>query len=181
MSVVHQLRLHSLLGFGVLCLDLYCEFFEKKLKMFFLQLILSTVLLIIAVVIHALILDFTIRFLKKHGPDIFIRTRQMWRASMLLIGVLSVFGSHIIQIWIWAVFYYFFTEINIFEDALYFSTSTYTTVGFGDVVLGEKWRLISSFQSANGFILFGWSTAFIFELMTQLYRNEQIKRTDEKL
>tara|TARA_X000001036_G_scaffold176644_2_gene167210 strand:- start:3832 stop:4281 length:450 start_codon:yes stop_codon:yes gene_type:complete len=149
--------------------------------MFFLQLILSTVLLIIAVVIHALILDFTIRFLKKHGPDIFIRTRQMWRASMLLIGVLSVFGSHIIQIWIWAVFYYFFTEINIFEDALYFSTSTYTTVGFGDVVLDEKWRLISSFQSANGFILFGWSTAFIFELMTQLYRNEQIKRTDEKL
>jgi len=100
---------------------------------------------------------------------------------MLLIGVLSVFGSHIIQIWIWAVFYYFFTEINIFEDALYFSTSTYTTVGFGDVVLDEKWRLISSFQSANGFILFGWSTAFIFELMTQLYRNEQIKRTDEKL
>ena len=41
--------------------------------------------------------------------------------------------------------------------------------GFGDVVLDEKWRLISSFQSANGFILFGWSTAFIFEIMSSRY------------
>lgn len=42
-------------------------------------------------------------------------------------------------------------------------------MGFGDLVLSEDWRLLSSFESVNGMILFGWSTAFIFEIVRQIY------------
>jgi voltage-gated potassium channel Kch len=48
-----------------------------------------------------------------------------------------------------------------FERALYFSIVTYTTLGYGDIVLDENWRLLSSFQAANGIIIFGWTTAVI--------------------
>ena len=80
--------------------------------------------------------------------------------------------GHVIEIWIWAIFYYFtasIQEIPTLEAALYFSTSSFTTVGFGDLVLSEEWRLLSSFESTNGMILFGWSTAFIFELIRHVY------------
>lgn len=110
------------------------------------------------------------------GPQLFNRFRLMWRAAMLTFAVLGVFCAHTLQIWIWAFLYIALHQFPDLEEALYFSTSTFTTVGFGDVVLGKDWRLLSSFQAANGFILFGWSTAFIFEVMSKLYRDERFKK-----
>ena len=98
---------------------------------------------------------------------------------MLTIAVLGVFCAHVIQIWLWAIFYLAVNALPNLEEALYFSTSAFTTVGFGDLVLDERWRLVSSFQSANGFILFGWSTAFIFEVMSRFYRGDWLKKSGE--
>lgn len=47
-----------------------------------------------------------------------------------------------------------------FESALYFSATSFTTLGYGDVVLDPKWRLFGAIERANGLLLFGWSTAF---------------------
>lgn len=47
------------------------------------------------------------------------------------------------------------------ETALYFSTATFSTLGFGDVVLAKNWRLFGSFEGVNGFLLIGWSTAYL--------------------
>ncbi len=80
--------------------------------------------------------------------------------------------AHVVEISIWAGFYYFATsikEIPNLEAALYFSTSSFTTVGFGDLVLSEEWRLLSSFEAINGMILFGWSTAYIFAVVRLVY------------
>lgn len=96
----------------------------------------------------------------------------------MVFTVLVVFLSHIVQIWLWALLF-LYLEPNILhnlETALYFSTSSFTTVGFGDVFLDEEWRLLSSFEAANGFILFGWSTAFIFEIISKLYKDEKIRK-----
>ena len=92
-----------------------------------------------------------------------------------MIAVLGVFCAHIAQIWLWALLYIVIDAWPDLETALYFSTSTFTTVGFGDLYLGKNWRLLSSFQSANGFILFGWSTAFIFEVMSRLYKDDSFR------
>ena len=141
------------------------------------QFFIGAVLIGLTVVIHALVLDWLIKFLDRKGIAIFHTFRLFWKAAVLTIAVMGVFCAHMIQIWIWAVFYVAVGALPAFEEALYFSTSTFTTVGFGDLVLDEKWRLVSSFQSANGFILFGWSTAFIFEVMSKLYRDDVPKRS----
>ncbi len=54
------------------------------------------------------------------------------------------------------------------ETALYFSTASFTTIGYGDVVLGPQWRLVSAIEGANGLMLFGWSTAFLTTTTSQL-------------
>ncbi len=88
-----------------------------------------------------------------------------------------IFAAHIVEIWIWAIFYFFVEEIQNWESALYFSTSSFTTVGYGDLVLSEEWRLLESIEAINGMILFGWSTAFIFagvrRIYGHLYRGEE--------
>ena len=147
--------------------------------MFITQLIIGTILVCMTVIIHAVTLDRLMITLEKLAPKIFLRYRKFWKIPLLMITVVGVFCAHIIQIWLWAAFYYAVSALPTFEECLYFSTSTFTTVGYGDIVLDKIWRLLSSFQSANGFILFGWSTAFIFEVMSKLYKDETIKKTEK--
>lgn len=148
--------------------------------MFLLQLSISAVLICLTVIIHAVILNALMDLLEKSGPLAYKHFRRNWKTPLLVLTVLGTFFAHILQIWLWAGFYLLFTDLNGLEEALYFSTSTFTTVGFGDLVLDEEWRLTSSFQSANGFILFGWSTAFIFEVMSKLYRQDTIDRREHR-
>ncbi len=58
--------------------------------------------------------------------------------------------------------------LGSFEGALYFSTSTYTTIGYGDVVLPRGWRVFGAIEGANGIILLGWSTAFFVSVVGRI-------------
>jgi hypothetical protein len=53
------------------------------------------------------------------------------------------------------------------EEALYFSTVSFSTIGFGDVVLSPEWRMFSSLEGINGFLLIGWSTAYLVAASTR--------------
>ena len=74
-------------------------------------------------------------------------------ASMFLVSVLDAV--------IWAYVYLRVGAIEQLETALYFSMVTFTTLGYGDVTLPPDWRLLASFEAANGIMMFGWTTALI--------------------
>ncbi len=90
--------------------------------------------------------------------------------GVLVYTVLSVFLLHTIEIWLWAVLYIWLGAFEIMEPALYFSTVTFTTLGYGDITLLPRWRLLSSLEAANGVILLGVSTAFVFAVIQLMYR-----------
>ena len=72
---------------------------------------------------------------------------------------------------IWAIA---FLALGVFENvekALYFSMVAFTTLGFGDIVLTEEWRLLSGFIAGQGFILFGFGTALLFDLLQKIDRS----------
>ena len=140
--------------------------------MFMFQLFIGAVLICLTVIVHAIVLDNLIVIVNHWKNTSRLIFKRYWKIPLLLCAVLGVFAAHVIEIWIWAFFYIFVGALEGLEVALYFSTITFTTVGFGDVVLGHDWRLVSSFEAANGFLLFGWSPAFIFEIMSKLYEQE---------
>ena len=132
------------------------------------QICIGAALIASTVIIHAVCLELILKAFIAVRTEIEIR----WRTVAFALVVLAVFMAHVIEIWVWAIFFYLnasISEIPTLEAALYFSTSSFTTVGFGDLVLSEEWRLLSSFEATNGMILFGWSTAFIFELIRHIY------------
>jgi voltage-gated potassium channel len=131
------------------------------------QLTIGSALVVVTVLVHGVSLDIILTALRAIGMETLIR----WRLLSLSLLVLAVFSAHLIEIWIWAVFYFFIEEIPTFKTALYFSTSSFTTVGYGDLTLSEEWRLLGSMESANGMILFGWSTAFIFTVIHRIYEH----------
>jgi voltage-gated potassium channel len=88
----------------------------------------------------------------------------------LMIGAAAtgLFLLHAAEIWIYAAFYVVVQALPELEVALYFSTVSYTTVGYGDVVLGPNWRVVGAIESANGIILLGWSTAFFVAIVGRI-------------
>ena len=87
---------------------------------------------------------------------------------IILLGVFGVFALHTVEIWLYAALYAGLRETANFDEALYFSTTTFASLGLGDVVLSPRWRLLSAIEGANGVILFAWSTAFLMTLTTRL-------------
>jgi voltage-gated potassium channel Kch len=83
--------------------------------------------------------------------------------------VLMMFVVALVESSIWAATYVAVGAISEFEPALYFSTVTFTTLGYGDIVLPDGWRLLASFQAANGIIMFGWTTAMIVAVAHYLH------------
>ncbi len=77
--------------------------------------------------------------------------RSILRAVLRVdVVVLLTITAAIIEAAIWAGVYVEVGALDNFEESLYFSLITYTTLGYGDIVLGDEWRLLASFQAANG-------------------------------
>ena len=87
----------------------------------------------------------------------------------LALFVLWLFVATILEVWAWATLYRVLGAVESLEKAAYFSTVTFTTLGYGDITLDEQWRLLSSFEGANGLLMFGWSTALIFAAVQWVY------------
>lgn len=95
----------------------------------------------------------------------------------VLVSLLTLwmFLAIIIEVWIWALLYLYdplITTLPDLETAFYFSMVTFTTLGYGDVVLTGQWRTLASIQAANGVIIFGWTTALIFYFIQRIYKGE---------
>jgi hypothetical protein len=75
--------------------------------------------------------------------------------------VLGVFAVLTAEVWLWALCYYLIGCFDDFATALYFATITFSTVGYGDVIPPSEWRMLAALEGINGFLLIGWSTAYL--------------------
>ncbi len=130
-----------------------------------LQIAIGTVIIIFNAVIQAEMFSYYARRLEK--LIVFLRHsfRRFANTAAIVTGVMFVMVVHSVQVWIWAMTFHVVGAFESMEPALYFSLVCFSTVGFGEITLGPDWRLLSALTAANGFISFGWSTAYMVELV----------------
>ena len=96
----------------------------------------------------------------------------VFRCTELLVRFTSIIVIlHGIQIVLWTAFYRW-KCFPSFERAFYFSSTSYSTVGYGDVVLPDAWRLLGPIESITGVLMCGLSAGLLFALVTQLVGHE---------
>ena len=93
------------------------------------------------------------------------RKPQVWLMAVMVttVGVLMI--AHIAEVVVWSLAYRFLDVAPPGTDVLYFAFVNYTTLGYGDVLPVERWRQLGPMTAMNGVLLFGWSTAVIFEVL----------------
>ena len=114
--------------------------------------------------LHALVMTAVVRVAQMAGA------RKTSRPSLLLIAVMIatvsvLMAAHVSEVIVWSLAYAIVDAASPGTDFVYFAFVNYTTLGYGDVTPVERWRLLGPITAMNGVLLFGWSTAVIFEVL----------------
>jgi hypothetical protein len=135
------------------------------------QLLIGWGLMALCVVIHATGVSAAVQWLR-HPIS---RPHQFWRGNWLFIRLAGwIILLHLIEVTTWALFYVWRGAMADLPSALYFSAVTYTTTGYGDIVLPHEWRLVGAIEALTGILMCGVSTGFFFAAVGRMFR-AQIK------
>ena len=91
---------------------------------------------------------------------------------VLMVSVLAALGMITVSVWVWAFAYYHLNIFITFEASLYFSLVSFTTLGFGDIILPPDWRILGGMTAANGFLVIGMMSAVVLETLRVVRKNQ---------
>ncbi len=100
-----------------------------------------------------------------HGPKL---------TAVLALSLICTLMMMTVSVWVWAIALYWLEIFITFEASMYFALVAFTTLGFGDILLPQEWRLLSGLAAANGLLIFGMLTAMLVEAL----RNTRSRQRD---
>jgi len=118
-------------------------------------------------------------FLEKRGM---IRHTLIGVSSLLVSSMLIMLAGNLIQITLWAGLFFAYGEFADFATAFYHSVVNFSTLGYGDLVMSPHRRLLGALEAANGVLMFGLTTGFLYTILSVLlerYWDEQLGHDDE--
>jgi uncharacterized membrane protein len=133
------------------------------------QLLVGAAISVCNIAVHALVMTAVVRVAR--GVAAQETPRQSLRLVAVMIATVSVLMvAHVSEVMVWALAYAIVDAAPPGADVLYFAFVNYTTLGYGDVTPVARWRLLGPMTAMNGVLLFGWSTAVIFEVLRRTAR-----------
>ena len=131
------------------------------------NLALGTLLISTNVIIHTIGLVVLARWMAWIVRWFRLHRHSLGKTIAMVTTVLGLFLVHTIEVWVWAFAYLAIGVVDALEDAVYFSTVTFSTVGYGDITPAVDWRVFAALEGMNGFILIGWSIAYLIAASTR--------------
>ena len=133
----------------------------------FLIILFGVLIICINVILQSVITVFSLKYLHQfNSKKKRISIKAVLLQMSLSVSLLTLL--HGAQCTIWAAAFYFNPEIDnlySFKEAIYFSLITFTTVGYGDVVIDSDWKILGGLEAINGIMMVGWSTALMFSYL----------------
>ena len=142
----------------------------------FSKLLIAWLLTGLCVFVHAVGMTALLRWLRTTTAR---RSARFWLLSWWLIQTAGwIILLHLVEIAAWAFFYTWENGLPDLQTAFYFSAVTYTTTGYGDVLLPNEWRVAGGIEALTGILMCGWSAAFFFAVVTRInemrFKSERI-------
>jgi hypothetical protein len=127
------------------------------------------------IALHALVMTVLVQVARSASA----RSKSHASQHLLLVmipTVLVLMMTHALEVIVWGISYWLVDAAPVGTDRVYFAFVNYTTLGYGDVVPVVRWRLLGPITAMNGVLLFGWSTAVIFEVLRRALERGRSER-----
>jgi hypothetical protein len=135
------------------------------------RLLISFFLVALCVMIHASGITWSLRRLDRSKK---LADTRYWVQTWCLVQVAGwLIFLHLLEMSLWALVFMYGQAMPDLQSALYFSSVTYTTVGYGDLVLSDKWRLVGGIEALTGILMCGWSTGFFFNVLSRTHQSRE--------
>ena len=96
---------------------------------------------------------------------------NLWVSAVALSGgMLIVFVGHLLQVGLWAGLFMWLGEFESYATAFYHSSVNFSSLGYGDIVMSEKWRLLGAMEATGGILMFGISTGLGLAIIMLLHQ-----------
>ena len=128
----------------------------------------------IQVTVVVYMLRYLLRVMSHHNRKTVDFGFDTYAISMVL---LILFAGHLVQIAIWAGLFMYLDEFTDFMTAFYHSAVNFASLGYGDIVMSEKWRLLGALEASNGVLMFGLSAGTLLAVMTNLFARHKETET----
>src|SRR5689334_17253596 len=128
------------------------------------QILFGGAVSVVNISVHAFVMTIVVRVAQRTSANNKTGS-SMYLIAIMIPTVLVLMTTHTVEITVWAFAYFIVKAAPEGADRLYFAFVNYTTLGYGDVVPVTRWRLLGPMTAMNGVLLFGWSTAVIFEVL----------------
>jgi hypothetical protein len=123
------------------------------------------------IVIHAGVMVVLVRLVAlAHAKETLRPWLNLIAVMVATVAILMV--AHICEVIVWALTYALIGAVPLGGDHVYFAFVNYTTLGYGDIVPEKRWQLLGPMTAMNGVLLFGWSTAVMFEMLRRTVRRK---------
>jgi len=140
------------------------------------QIIIGIGVSLVNIAIHALIMAAVTLAVHR---TLLVTEKASARSRLVLVMMATatvLSGAHLVEIAVWGAVYALLGAVQQDIDAFYFAFVNYTTLGYGDILPVAYWRLLGPMAAMNGIVLFGWSTAVIFDVLRTITQSEAGKQ-----
>lgn len=132
------------------------------------NLIIGMIITIVNMSIQCVVVSYLLRLLFFFDRKQYIQPTLTGSMPILIISLIALFLGNIVQISLWAILFLYFNEFSSFSPAFYHSTVNFATLGYGDFVMSEQRRLLGALEAANGVLMFGLTTGFLYTVLSDL-------------
>jgi len=135
------------------------------------QLLVGGFVSVCNIAIHALVMSLLIHVVQRIAKRQGERPPQLFLIATMIGAISTLMAAHACEVGVWAVAYHVVGAAPPGINRVYFAFVNYTTLGYGDVVPVARWQLLGPLTAMNGVLLFGWSTAVIFDVLQRTRRH----------
>jgi hypothetical protein len=138
--------------------------------------IIGLLTMAVCLAIQCLVLGLLLRLLIHLEKKQVVKPTFPTISGLLIAVMLIMMVGNLLQMSVWAILFVMFNEFHDFATAFYHSVVNFATLGYGDLVMSEKRRILGALEAVNGVLMFGLSTGFLYTVLSALMRRAWDRR-----
>jgi voltage-gated potassium channel Kch len=144
------------------------------------HLLVGLVVMVLCLLTQAVFVILSLRYYVNRVQNRKDRGTSAWGFTLMSVVMLILAVGNFVQIGIWAALFLSLGEFANFETAAYYSGVTFTSLGYGDVVMSDRWRMLGPIEAANGILMLGVSTALMTASVSEMLRSARARLQEKE-